>query len=70
MLDTKALVTPRIKKSLDFLSNFNFVTKKIEKFSEIWLTDAGYLFDLSNCFHFVIAISTFSTLSLVFFVIN
>ena len=28
------LVTPKIKKSLDFLSNFNFLTKKLKRFAK------------------------------------
>ena len=37
------LVAPKIKESLDFRSNFNFITKKNWKACEIWVVDAGYL---------------------------
>ena len=37
------LASPRIKESLDFLSNFNFITKKKnKKLGKIWVVDAGY----------------------------
>ena len=65
MLSTNVtLVTPRIKKSLDFLSNFNFITINLRN-----LAKYGYLmldtFDLSK-YSFVAVISIFHTVSCVF----
>ena len=39
------LVTPRSKKSLDFLSNFNFMTKRLTRLGKYveWVVNAGYL---------------------------
>ena len=56
------LATPRSKESLDFLSNFNFTTIKIEK---LWRNMGT--FDLSKCFYFV---TVFSTLLVVSFGVN
>ena len=60
------LVTPRSKKeSLDYVNNFNFITKKLKllaKYANLMLGT----FYLSNCFHFITVISTFDTASCVF----
>ena len=65
MLSTNViLVTPRIKKSLDFLSNFNFITinlRNLAKYRYLILDT----FDLSK-YSFVAMISIFHTASCVF----
>ena len=56
------LVNPRSKKPFEFLRNFNSTKRKNEK-----LVKYGSLIvdisDLTNCFYFVLVITTFDTTS-------